>query len=205
MKVLNEAPKLVLVLDRPRFPESMWSFLPELGDVADAVLVRDQEGSPRDLIRLAERVRTLAPQLPLWIHGRLEVALALDAEGLHLPANHLPADRMRAWWPGRLSASAHDGGEAWVHRGADVLIWGHTFVTRSKPGLTPRRTTALNEVQRVASCPILAIGGINSGNVARLAGWGLTGVAVADGIWCTANPAEAARHIRATIRNVGWQ
>ncbi|MCY0879576.1 MAG: thiamine phosphate synthase [Firmicutes bacterium] len=202
---LISAPALVVLLDRPRLGPGYQAALPAVACMADALLLRDKEAAPREFLvwALAIRERVGAGAVPLWVDGSLSVALASGAEGLHLPAAHLASGTMRAFWPRTLSAAVHDRAEAEWHRAADCLIWGHAFPTRSKPGLPPRQT--LTEVQQVAACPILAIGGITADTCAQLAGRGLAGVVAGDGVWLQPDPARAAEAIRRTVLAPGWR
>lgn len=203
MRPSNKAPEFVLLVDLPRFPKSAWEWLPSLQSVADAVLIRAKGESPETLAAVLERVRTLAPAAPVWVNGSWQVARGMGADALHLPADSDASEKLRRYWPGYLTASAHSADEARRHRGADCLIWGHAFATRSKPGLSPR--TTLTEVLDAASQPVLAIGGITIATVDSLQGFGLAGVVVADGVWLQANPLQAAEHIKNIVATAHWK
>ncbi|NMP24282.1 thiamine phosphate synthase [Sulfobacillus harzensis] len=203
MKLSYPAPELVLLIDLPRFPKSAWEWLPPLQSIADAMLIRAKGEPQQTLIAAVERVRTLAPRSPIWVNGPLEVARDMGADGLHLPADADGAEYVRRDWPGYLTASAHSTDEARRHRGADCLVWGHAFATRSKPGLLPR--TTLKDVLDAAPQPVLAIGGINTATVEQLQGSGLAGVVVADGVWLQGNPLQAAEDIKNIVATARWK
>lgn len=195
-------PLLIGLLDIPRFPDSAWSLLPAVTSYTDALLLRHKLATPNQLWHVARRVRELVPDVPLWINGPLEVALATQADGWHLPAGQMAASLMRPHWDGLLSAAAHTAQEAHWHHGADVLVWGHAFRTRSKPGVPPRNGS--DAVIVSTTKPVLAIGGINPTTVPQLSGQGLSGVVAADGIWMATNPIEAACQIRWSIDVPVW-
>lgn len=192
----------VVLLDGPRFPEEGWAHLPDVVPWSDALLIRHKGATPQELWDFARRVQAVVPHASLWIDGPLEVALAVEATGWHLPAQHLPASTMRQGWKGLLSAAAHTADEARRHQAADVLVWGHAFWTRSKPGAPPR--TTLGDVIHQVQQPVIAIGGITPETVSHLSGVGLGGVVAADGVWLAASPEEAARRIRGTIDRPEW-
>lgn len=196
---------LVALIDLPRFPESGWTVLPEVVPSVDAVLLRGKSLSPIALYEVGTRLRQTAPPVALWVSDRLDVALALGSAGLHLPADGLGPTRIRPFWSGTLSAAVHDGQEASKQLGADLWIWGHAFPTRSKPGAPARSRLALQEVLALATCPVLAIGGIGVDNVSQLAGLGLRGVVVQDGIWLAPNPAAAALKLKQAVSDPRWQ
>ncbi|MCY0899060.1 MAG: thiamine phosphate synthase [Firmicutes bacterium] len=202
-QTLRALPALVVLVDRPRWAEACWSALPAVAREADALILRDKESPPRKLLAWVLRIKERVPDAALWVDGSLSVALASEAAGLHLPAAHVAASTMRSFWPGWISAAAHDAGEALWHREADCLIWGHAFMTRSKPGLFPRQT--LSEVVQATTRPVLAIGGINAENCCQLSGLGLSGVVVGDGVWLSPDPAAAARSIREAVLAPSWR
>jgi thiamine-phosphate diphosphorylase len=202
-EILRDIPALVVLLDRPRWAEASWSALSAVAREADALLLRDKESPPREFLAWVLRIKERVPDAALWVDGSLSVAMASEAAGLHLPAAHLAASTMRPFWPRWLSASAHDASEALWHHEADCLIWGHAFMTRSKPGLFPRQT--LSEVVQAATRPVLAIGGINPENCCQLSGRGLSGVVASDGVWLSPDPAAAARRIREAVLAPSWR
>ncbi|MBX5466054.1 MAG: thiamine phosphate synthase [Firmicutes bacterium] len=199
------AEMLVALIDLSRFPDSGWEALPEVAAAVDAILLRGKSWGASALLRAGERVRRQAPKTPLWVAERLEVALALEAEGWHIPADGLDVGRLRRFWSRRLSAAVHTPEEAQGKAGADYWIWGHAFPTTSKPGLAPRSLSTLSHVLTRATCPVLAIGGIAPDNVGRLAGWGLSGVVVQDGIWAQPHPPDAARALARAVQRADWR
>ncbi len=196
------SPFLIGLLDVPRFPHAAWALMPAVLSFADALLLRHKLATPNELFQVARRVRHMVPDTPLWINGPLEVALAIDAEGWHLPAGQMPASAVRAHWSRMLSAAAHTLEEARWHQGADILIWGHAFVTRSKPNTPPRH--GLDTIIDGSVKPVAAIGGITPTTAPQLSGRGLQGVVVADGLWMAADPVNAAYRIRHAIDSPGW-
>lgn len=203
MKLLHPVPELVLLIDWSRFPASAWEWLPSLQGVADVLLIRVKGEPEATQMAAMERVRTLSPTATLWLNGALSVARAVAAQGLHLPAQAEAAQSMRRQWSGYLTASVHSAGEALRHQGADTLVWGHAFATRSKPDLAPR--TTLQDVLGTARQPVLAIGGINPDTVGQLKGLGLAGVVVGDGVWCQDNPVDAAQYIKNIVARSEWK
>ncbi len=195
-------PLFLVLLDGPRFHESNWDAVASVMSFADALVVRYPGTHSRGLWELALEVRHVASEAALWVDGPLEVALALGAEGWHLPSTQIPASLVRRHWTGRLSAAAHTPEEASWHHGADLLVWGHAFRTRSKPNVCPRQNLA--SVLLRSETPIVAIGGITRDTAPLLSGQGLRGVVVADGVWSTPDPVQAARQIRAAIDAPGW-
>jgi thiamine-phosphate pyrophosphorylase len=131
----------------------------------------------------------------LIVHDRLDLALAIDAGGVHRSASRgLPVEELRrALGPGRwLIASAHSPEEAstYLAQGADVAVLGPIFETPSKPGYGPALgAQALGLVQG----KVFGLGGVTPERVASCRGAGGYGVAVMGGLFAREGVEAAAR------------
>lgn len=105
----------------------------------------------------------------------------------------------------RLGVSVHSIEEAKIaeERGADYLFFGHVYSTNSKPDLEPRGLCALDEVCRGVSIPVMAIGGIDPGNIHAIRSAGAQGVAVISNVWSSDSPDRAAASLREAIVATG--
>ncbi len=193
------------LVDVPRFPDYAWALLPEMQGVLDGVIVRDKTKPPLSVWAAANRIRTQAPHLPLWINSYLSVAVSLSAQGITLPANFIGASWLRSVWDKPIMASVHNRQDLQHHQQADLYLWGHAFVSTSKPGLLPRPWSELRHIVQCADAPILAIGGITVRNVEQLAHMGLEGVCLSDGLWLEADPLQACRQIRQCVLSSDWK
>ncbi len=139
----------------------------------------------------------------LAINDRLDVALALDADGVHLAGQSLPIEPAVRLAAGRLlvGRSVHGLAEARsaVAAGADYLTFGHVFPTTSHPGLPPRGLTELAEIVQAVDVPVLAIGGISADNLASVLETGCAGIAVISAILADPQPERAAARLRAAL------
>lgn len=158
----------------------------------DAFMVREKHLEARPLLDLVRRTQDLAPELPLWVNGRLDVALAAGC-GLHAPEAYPEASL-----PGLpLSRPLHAPIQWSLRAGADQLLiapvlpvpgkgpaWGiptfHAFLDTLPPG-GPR---------------LLALGGIHPGTAHLLAHPRLGGVALLRGLWQSADPAGFVARLR---------
>jgi thiamine-phosphate pyrophosphorylase len=108
---------------------------------------------------------------PLFVNGRLEVALLVGAH-LHLPARSLTVEDVRPVLPpGRwVSAAVHDADEAQLARGADLALVSPVYAPGSKPGDTrpPLGPLGFQTLAAALSCPALALGGITPERAAQL-------------------------------------
>jgi thiamine-phosphate pyrophosphorylase len=139
----------------------------------------------------------------LAINDRLDVALALGADGVHLAAQSLPVDAAVKLAGGRVlvGRSVHGLGEAVkaANKGADYLTFGHVFPTTSHPGLPPHGLKELREIVEAVDVPVLAIGGITADNLDSVLETGCAGIAVISAILADPEPERAARRLRTAL------
>lgn len=166
------------------------------------VQLREKELSSRAFYETAKKVKAVTARLgvPLIINDRVDIALAVDAQGVHLGQSDLPAETVRRIIGTEkiLGVSASDLQEALsaVTAGADYLGVGAMYSTGTK---TDAKITALEELRRIraaVSLPIVVIGGINQKTVPDFCGTGIDGLAVVSAIISQADEAAAAREIK---------
>jgi thiamine-phosphate pyrophosphorylase len=135
---------------------------------ARIVQLRWKSGPAGDVLRAAERIRELTRRAGAWLilNDRLDVALACDADGVHLGQMDLPARPARRLLGELvLGISTHDVAQAREAEaaGADYIGFGPMFATSSKAtGYEARGFDRLREVRRAVSLPIVAIGGLDA-------------------------------------------
>ena len=194
-----DTPLLCFVTDRKR---CLGRDLEEVVDEAVAhgagmVQLREKDLSARDLYDLGERVKdAIAVRAKFIVNDRIDVALALKADGVQLPEDGMPvAEARRIVGPNMLiGRSVHSVGVAVEAQldGADFLIAGTIFPSPSHPGGPAQGTNFLRAVHREVSLPILAIGGVTSHNVSEVMEAGCSGVAVISAISEAVDPGAAA-------------
>jgi len=174
---------------------------------ARAVQLREKDLPPRELYPLALEMRQLtqAYGARLLINDRADVALAVNADGVHLTTTSLPASIARqVLGPRRLiGVSTHTRAEAQaaVEEGADFVVFGPVFFTPSKaPFGQPVGLDALRAVRAVVKSPILAIGGIKPTNLDQVLAAGADGIAVISAIISADDPTAATQDLLARLR-----
>lgn len=148
--------------------------------------------------RLIEKGRV--PPEKLIINERVDVALALDCGGVHLPENSIPpvAEVRSLLREGmRLGCSVHSvhAADLAASEGADYLFFGHIYPTASKPGLPPRGLKQLQQVVEAVDIPVIAIGGVIAERVPEIMNTGCAGVAVISAILGQSEPQKAAQRL----------
>ena len=172
---------------------------------ADVVQLRRKGDDGLATVRLAERCRelTAAAGALFVVNDRLDVAMAVEADGVHLGQDDLPLATARRLWPGRIvGRSTHSLAQALeaVRGGADYIGVGPVYATPTKPG---RPAVGLSLVRAVAdagvSLPWFAIGGIDGSCAGDVLAAGARRVAVVRAVCDAADVAGAARALRAAV------
>ena len=163
----------------------------------DVVQLREKDLPAGELLRLARSLRRITgDRAALIINDRLDVALAAEADGLHLPDTSIAVSDARAVVQPNLmiSKAVHSpqGVSEADAEGADMLVLGTVFETASKPGMVTGGLALVREATRDVRAPVLAIGGIGAANAASAIEAGASGVAVVSAIMAAADP-EAGR------------
>jgi thiamine-phosphate pyrophosphorylase len=166
---------------------------------ADMIQLRDKTGDLRTLLPQARAIRTLCRfrGAVFIVNDRVDLALAVDADGAHVGQEDLPATHARRLLgAGRiLGVSTHDPEQAETAQraGADYIGFGPMFPTGTKEtGYSPRGVEALRAIRGRVALPILAIGGITLENVSATIAAGATAPAVISAVVAAPDIAAAA-------------
>ena len=167
----------------------------------DAVQLREKDLPAGELLKLALSLRSITrDRAALIINDRLDVALAAQADGLHLPESSISVTDARAVAQPHLmlSKAVHgpSGASAADAEGADMLLLGTVFDTASKPGAATGGLALVREATQGLRTPVLAIGGIGPANAGSVIEAGASGVAVISAIMSAADPEAAARELK---------
>jgi len=167
-----------------------------------SVQLREKDLSARQMLELALQLRTLTREYSatLMINDRIDIALAVDADGVQLGVDSLPVvDARRLLGPNMLIGySAHSVAEALRAEcdGADFVTFGPVYRTPSKlkygepVGLSP-----LTEAVNVLHIPLFALGGVKKTSIEEVMATGCHGVAMISEIIAVMDPLEAAKSL----------
>lgn len=175
---------------------------------ADVIQLRDKTADSLKLYQTALEIRTLTRQavIPFIMNDRLDIALAADADGLHVGQDDLPAKIARKLLgPHKIlgiSASSEEEAVQAEKEGADYLGVGPVFEARSTKADAgePRGLQLIKNIRKRCSIPIVAIGGINQSNVKSVIEVGAQCAAVISAIVSAPDVAEATRMLKDHIR-----
>lgn len=166
---------------------------------APAIQLRSKSASARELSDLGARLReiTRAEGALLFVNDRMDVALAIGADGVHVGPDDVPVHALRAVAPpGFLigcSADEPDLARTLVEEGADYVGCGTVYPTSTKPDAGSAIGLAgLHTVANAVDVPVVGIGGVNAERAREIAAeTGAAGVAVVGAVMSAADPARA--------------
>jgi len=178
---------------------------------ADVLQLRDKEASSGRLYRVAMQLRKLTrdADIPFIVNDRLDIALAADADGVHVGQSDLPASVVRGiMGPGRiLGVSVDTVEEALLAEkdGADYLGVGPVFEARgTKPDAgEPLGLDRIARIRRHCRLPIVAIGGIDAENAGKVRDAGADAAAVISAVGTADDIARAVRRLKGILGGTG--
>ncbi len=172
---------------------------------AAVVQLRDKEATTRQLLEWARVIRELTWRTPTLfiVNDRIDIALAADADGVHVGDDDMPVPIARRLLGagkiiGRSVANEQEALQA-VAEGADYVSLGSIFATTTKPDAgEPIGVEAIRRVRAVLppDYPLVAIGGINLTNAAAVFEAGADAVAVVSAVACADDPVVAVRTLQ---------
>ncbi len=199
---------LYLVTDRRWLGErTLWDSVEEAirGGVT-LVQLREKEISSKEFLELAQRVKEVTDRqgIPLIINDRIDIALAMGADGVHVGPEDLPVPLARKLLgDGKIigaSAASVDEALLFQTQGADYLGVGAVFPTATKRGTEKVGLDDLRRIKSAVHIPVVAIGGINMENVTPVIETGVDGVAVVSAIMDQTDIRGAARQLLSLLK-----
>lgn len=165
------------------------------------VQLREKNCSSREFYELAVRVKEVTSKsgIPLIINDRVDIAVAADADGVHVGQSDLPASEVRKIiGPDKLvgvSASTVGAALKAQQDGADYIGVGAMYATATKTDARPVSREELAAIREAVNIPIVIIGGVNKDTVLNFKGMGIDGIAVVSAIVSQPDVELAAREM----------
>lgn len=167
------------------------------------VQLREKELDEEHFLEEAKEIKELCRKyhVPFVINDNVDIALAMDADGVHVGQSDMEAGDVRAkLGPDKIiGVSAQTVEQALLaqKRGADYLGVGAVFHTGSKADAKDVSHETLKEICEAVDIPVIAIGGISKNNVMELAGSGICGIAVISAIFAQNDIKSATEQLKA--------
>lgn len=173
---------------------------------ASVIQLRKKSMPMAEQFRLALALRTLTSEHEalLIINDHADLAIAADADGVHLGQDDLPPDAVRALpgFEGRLigrSTHSLEQARAAIDEGADYIAVGPVYPTPTKAGRPAVGTSLVSRVAEIADRPFVAVGGIDHDNAPAVVAAGAPAIAVVRAVYDAIDPAESARRLHELI------
>ena len=171
--------------------------------------LREKEKTTREYIELAEKVHSITQKysVPLIIDDRVDVALAINAEGVHLGQSDMPISTARKilgndFIIGATTKTVPQAIEAF-EQGADYLGVGAIYPTTTKVKTILTSAETLDAICKAVSIPVNAIGGLNKDNIDVLKGIPVSGICVVSAIMKAEEPKRATEEIKGRAIELG--
>ncbi len=168
--------------------------------------LREKTDSGRKYLELALKVKQITDHydIPLIIDDRIDIALAIDAGGVHVGANDIPVAYARKLLGkdkivGATAKTVEHAIQAYKD-GADYIGTGAIYPTTTKVVTVLTDVAVLNQICEAVPIPVVAIGGLNKDNIDILSNSPIDGIAVVSAIMKADNPAQATKELVAKIK-----
>ena len=204
-------PSLYFITDSTGYTEEEFLYRVEQALKGGATLLqlREKNKSTRAYIQLAEKVHAIAKRyhVPLIIDDRIDVALAINAEGVHVGAEDMPVATVRTLMGDDKIVGATAKTVPWAkdacEQGADYLGVGAIYPTTTKVKTVLTSVDTLRDICNAVPIPVNAIGGLNKDNINILAGIPIAGICVVSAIMKAEDPKTSAGELKASAKELG--
>jgi thiamine-phosphate pyrophosphorylase len=198
MSAIFDFPRFMLISNRRLAALPLAAVIDEACSAgAKLIHLREKDLTGKPLYELALSIQEITRRCNahLIVNSRLDIALAANADALHLPETALPVQSVRPFFKKKVGRSVHSvqGAIAAETAGADYLIFGHVFETSSKL-FPPRGLKELNRVCKAVNIPVYAIGGVTPENAALCLNSGAFGIAAMNGVMNSGIVANTVAH-----------
>ena len=163
------------------------------------VQIREKTADTLDFYNLALKVKEITTKydVPLIINDRVDVAMAIDADGVHVGQSDMPCDVTRKLIGSDkilgVSAATIEEAKKAEKDGADYIGTGAVFTTATKDNAPSVTKEELKEIVESINIPVVAIGGINLENAHELVDTGIAGLSVVSAIMSSDNPKKSSQ------------
>ena len=165
------------------------------------VQIREKTADTLDFYKLALKVKDITTKynVPLIINDRVDIALAIDADGVHVGQSDMPCDVTRGLIGEDkilgVSAATIEEAKKAQRDGADYIGTGAVFPTQTKDDAPSVTKQELKEIVESIDIPVVAIGGINLENARELVDTGISGLSVVSAIMSSDNPKKSSEEL----------
>lgn len=172
------------------------------------VQLREKKKSKEEIIQIAREIKQITDkyQIPFVINDNVEVALEVDADGVHVGQEDMKAVEARRILGDKkiIGVSVHTVEEAVEAQkmGANYIGVGAVFPTSTKKNAVKMSNKTLQDICQAVDIPVVAIGGIQTENIMELKESGIDGIAVVSAIFSKKDIKQAAKELREMVEHI---
>lgn len=196
----DREPQLHIISTGDQTWETFCQIAARVHEQVDAIHLREKSWSASQLIRAIHSLTEMGvPLQKLIVNDRIDVAYMMQTKGVQLAHHSVPLSIVRRNFPNIYIGSSVHSVRSAVNAevmGADQLLYGHIFPTRSKPGIPARGLDSLRDIVQHVSIPVIAIGGITPENIKEVTDTGVSGIAALSGVFHAKDPLLAVKEYR---------
>ena len=202
--------KLYVIIDRKSSGGRDLAYLAQeaIEGGADMIQLRDKDSSASEILKVGRAIRDLTrkKKIPFIINDRVDIAVAVGADGVHLGQDDLPIEAARSMMgSGKLiGLSTHSLPQALEaeKKGADYIGVGPIFSTPTKPDYRAVGIDLIREVRDKIKIPFVVIGGIDESNIDEVIAAGARRVAVVRAVCGAKDVRGASERLKERIKNI---
>ncbi len=208
MKFTRSMLKLYAITDRSYNNESLYQQVEKaLQGGVTMIQLREKDLDDNHFLQEALSLKELCHQynVPLIINDNLDVAIASQADGIHIGQDDISIEIVKEKFPGKIiGVTAHNCSEALLAQkaGATYLGMGAIFSSSTKTNTIPLAIDDLKDITSIIKIPIVAIGGIDYDNVCQLKDTGIAGVAVVSAIFNNSDILTSTKKLLKKVENI---
>lgn len=171
------------------------------------IQLREKNNSSREFYEKALKCKEITNkyQIPLIINDRIDIALAVNADGIHVGQKDIPVNAVKKIAGNTMivgaTANTVELAKEAQEQGADYVGAGAVFPTSTKLDAKALSLETLKKITKEISIPVVAIGGISYENAERLKNTKIAGIAVSSAIMGKQNAIEAARKLKEIVQS----
>lgn len=202
--------KLYVIIDRKSSGGRDLAYLAQeaISGGADIIQLRDKDTSASEILKVGRVIRDLThkKKIPFIINDRVDIAVALDADGVHLGQDDLPIEAARSMMGSEklIGLSTHSLPQALdaEKKGADYIGVGPIFSTPTKPDYRAVGIDLIREIRDKIKIPFVVIGGIDESNIDEVIAAGARRVAVVRAVCGAKDVRGASERLKERIKNI---
>lgn len=202
--------KLYVIIDRKACGGRDLVYVAEeaIAGGTDIIQLRDKDTSVSEILKVGRVIRDLThkKKIPLIINDRVDIAVAVGADGVHLGQGDLPIEAARSMMGSEklIGLSTHSLPEALAaeKKGADYIGVGPIFLTPTKPDYKAVGIDLIKEVRDKVKIPFVVIGGIAESNIDEVLAAGARRVAVVRAVCGAEDVRGAAKRLKERLNNI---